>query len=58
MVVYATPPPTQPPPTGATLPCNPNVVGPNGVTYYQCGNSYYMLAYGSTGPIYMPVPSP
>jgi hypothetical protein len=47
-----------PPPANAQLPCNPNVVVSNGVTYYQCGNNWYMQAYGSSGPIYMPVPPP
>jgi Meckel syndrome type 1 protein len=55
--VYAAPPPAAPP-SSATLPCNPNVVNKNGVTYYQCGQTYYMQAYGSGGPIYMPVPPP
>lgn len=40
------------------LPCNPDVINKNGVTYYQCGQTYYMQAYGSAGPIYMPVPPP
>ena len=34
------------------------IVTVNGVTYYQCGQSYYMQAYGSSGPIYMPVQPP
>jgi len=34
------------------------VIPVEGVTYYQCGNDYYMQAYGSTGRIYMPVPPP
>lgn len=50
--------PAQAPPTNAALPCNPAVSVVNGVTYYQCGNTYYMQAYGSAGPIYMPVPPP
>ena len=53
-VVYA----QAPPPANAQLPCNPNVSVKNSVTYYQCGNTYYMQAYGSSGPIYMPVPPP
>ena len=57
-VVYAAPPPAAPAPSNASLPCNPNVVNKNGVTYYQCGQTYYMQAYGSGGPIYMPVPPP
>ncbi len=47
-----------PPPANAQLPCNPDVSVKNGVTYYQCGTTYYMQAYGSSGPIYMPVPPP
>ena len=29
-----------------------------GVTYYQCGSSWYNQAYGSNGAIYIPVPPP
>jgi Meckel syndrome type 1 protein len=29
-----------------------------GVTYYQCGQQYYVQAYGGTGPIYMPTAPP
>jgi hypothetical protein len=48
-----------PPPSGsAGLPCNPNTTVVNGVTYYQCGSSWYTQAYGNTGVIYMPVPAP
>jgi Meckel syndrome type 1 protein len=28
------------------------------VTYYQCGQQYYVQAYGGTGPIYMPTAPP
>ena len=28
------------------------------MTYYQCGQQHYVLAYGGAGPIYMPVPAP
>ena len=28
------------------------------MTYYQCGQQHYVLAYGGAGPIYMPVPTP
>lgn len=42
----------------ATLPCTPIVTSVRGVTYYQCGSSWYTLAYASTGPMYMPSPSP
>jgi hypothetical protein len=52
-VVYA------PPPSGsASLPCDPNVSDINGVTYYQCGSTWYTAAYGSSGVIYMPVSPP
>lgn len=44
--------------TGATLPCNPTVTTFEGMTYYQCGEQHYVLAYGGAGPIYMPVPPP
>lgn len=47
------------PPTGsAGLPCTPNTAVVNGVTYYQCGTSWYTQAYGNGGVIYMPVPPP
>jgi Meckel syndrome type 1 protein len=51
-VVYVPPPPM------ATLPCAPVVTNVNGVTYYSCGHSYYVQAYGSSGPTYMPVEPP
>ena len=57
-VINTAPAPAAPAPSSASLPCNPNVVNKNGVTYYQCGQTYYMQAYGSGGPIYMPVPPP
>ena len=47
-----------PAPGNAQLPCNPAVSTVNGVTYYQCGNTYYTQAFGSSGPIYMPVQPP
>jgi hypothetical protein len=28
------------------------------MTYYLCGAQHYVLAYGGTGPIYIPVPAP
>lgn len=49
---------TNPPPGSAGLPCNPNTVVANGVTYYQCGSNWYNQAYGSGGAIYVPVPPP
>jgi Meckel syndrome type 1 protein len=57
-VVYASPPPAAAPPPSATLPCQANVINANGMTYYQCGPSWYMQAYGSAGPVYMPVSPP
>ena len=36
----------------------PAVEKVKGITYYRCGGSYYMQAYGSSGPIYMPVQPP
>ena len=57
-VVNTAPLPAAPPPLGASLPCNPNVVKKNGVTYNQCGQTYCIQAYGSGGPIHMPVPPP
>ena len=43
----------------SALPCNnPNVTEIQGVTYYQCGSTWYTQAYGNTGVIYMPVPPP
>ena len=47
-----------PPVQAAALPCNPTVTERQGVTYYQCGQTYYVQAYGGSGPIYMPVPAP
>jgi hypothetical protein len=42
----------------AGLPCAPVVKELNGMSYYLCGTQHYVLAYGGTGPIYMPVPNP
>lgn len=48
-----------PPPAGAaSLPCAPAVSVINGVTYYACGQSYYIQAYSPSGPTYMPVQAP
>ena len=44
--------------TSAALPCNPSVSSVQGVTYYQCGQQYYVQAYGGSGPIYMPTQPP
>jgi hypothetical protein len=40
------------------LPCAPVIKERDGMTYYQCGQTYYVQAYGGDGPIYMPVPPP
>lgn len=44
--------------TSQILPCAPTVINVSGVTYYQCGTQYYVQAYSSSGPIYMPVAAP
>jgi hypothetical protein len=49
---------TAPPSGSAGLPCTPNTAVVQGVTYYQCGSSWYTQAYGSSGVMYMPVPPP
>jgi hypothetical protein len=28
------------------------------MTYYLCGDQHFVLAYGGTGPVYIPVPAP
>lgn len=53
-VVYTTPPASG----SGGLPCTPNTAVVNGVTYYQCGTTWYTQAYGSNGVMYMPVPAP
>ena len=46
-------------PAGPVLPCSPpQVEQVNGTTYYQCGQSYYVVAYGNAGPTYMPASPP
>lgn len=52
------PAPAPAPVAAAGLPCAPDVSSVNGVTYYRCGQSYYMQAYGPSGPVYMPVQPP
>jgi hypothetical protein len=44
--------------TTGGLPCDATAVDVDGVLYYQCGSTYYVEAYGGSGPIYMPVPPP
>ena len=53
-VVYTTPPPA-----GYTsLPCTPSVIAANGVTYYQCGSTWYNQAYAGDGVTYVTVAPP
>jgi len=40
------------------LPCAAQTETVNSVIYYRCGQQYYMQAYGSHGPVYMPVAPP
>ena len=49
---------TAPPSATGGLPCTPNMSVFNGVSYYQCGTSWYTQAYGNTGVMYIPVPPP
>jgi hypothetical protein len=40
------------------LPCTPTTAVVKGVTYYQCGSTWYNQVYGSGGVVYMPVSPP
>jgi len=40
------------------LPCNPVIKQQDAMTYYSCGDQHFVLAYGGTGPVYIPVPAP
>jgi hypothetical protein len=40
------------------LPCNPVIKEQDSMTYYLCGDQHFVLAYGGTGPVYIPVPAP
>jgi len=42
----------------AELPCEPNMMSANGVTYYLCGSQFYVQAYSDSGLIYVPVDPP
>jgi hypothetical protein len=42
----------------AALPCEPNIMNSNGVTYYLCGGQFYVQAYGDGGLVYVPVSPP
>jgi hypothetical protein len=53
-VVYSTPPSSG----YASLPCSPYTTVVQGVTYYQCGSTWYTQAYGGSGVSYVPVASP
>jgi hypothetical protein len=44
--------------TTGGLPCDATVTDVDGVLYYQCGSTYYVEAYGGSGPIYVPVSPP
>jgi hypothetical protein len=60
VVVIQTPAPAPAAPAAPQggLPCNPTISQQEGMTYYLCGQQNYVLAYGGTGPIYIPVPAP
>ena len=54
-VVYTTPPPA----AGYTsLPCTPSVIAVSGVTYYQCGSTWYNQAYSGDSVTYVTVAPP
>jgi hypothetical protein len=40
------------------LPCEPQIMNSNGVTYYLCNSQFYVQAYGDGGLVYMPVNAP
>ena len=42
----------------ASLPCAPDVSQVKGVTYYRCGQSYYIMGFSPSGPTYLPVQPP
>jgi hypothetical protein len=42
----------------ASLPCEPQMVVSNGVTYYLCSGQFYVQAYGDDGLVYVPVDAP
>jgi hypothetical protein len=42
----------------AELPCEPQIMSSNGVTYYLCNSQFYVQAYGDAGLVYMPVDAP
>jgi hypothetical protein len=48
------------PSTGGTAapPCSVAPVAVNGVSYYNCGSSWYAAGYGSSGVVYVPVAPP
>ena len=41
-----------------SLPCNPVIKQQEEMTYYLCDEQHFILAYGGTGPVYIPVPAP
>ena len=44
--------------TTATLPCTPTVRAVDGVTYYNCGSTWYTQAYSGGGVTYVTVQPP
>jgi hypothetical protein len=44
--------------TISTLPCTPAVQAINGVTYYNCGSSWYNQVYSGGGVSYIAVQAP
>jgi hypothetical protein len=40
------------------LPCDPLTREQDSTIYYVCGEQHFVLAYGGTGPVYVPVPAP
>jgi hypothetical protein len=41
-----------------TLPSTPKVIVVNGVSYYQCGSTWYQQAYSGSGVTYVVVKAP
>jgi hypothetical protein len=49
---------TAPATVTAAPPCNVAPTAINGVTYYNCGSTWYAAGYGGDGLVYVPVPPP
>jgi hypothetical protein len=45
-------------PVQGGLPCDPLTKEHDETIYYVCGEQHFVLAYGGTGPVYVPVPAP